>query len=111
MEFVHLGGSWKGTTIAGSWTWDWCQSELHLVLSSSLVLCPSAGLRALSGGGQSLEWHVPLWSCSLDPVCMAEPGLACTVPPLPSMKPALPSLLSFFPASPRNLQWKSSYIN
>lgn len=63
MEFVRLSGSWK-ETIGGSWclawTQDWCQSELHLVLSSSLMLCPSAGLRALGREEQSLEWHVPL---------------------------------------------------
>lgn len=33
---------------------DWHQSELHTVLSSYLVLCLSAGLRALNGEGQSL---------------------------------------------------------
>lgn len=33
---------------------DWHESELHLVLSSYLVLCPSADLGALNGEGQSL---------------------------------------------------------
>lgn len=52
---MHLsGGSWMGTAITGSWVPDWHQSELHLVLSSYLVLCPSANLRALNGEGQSL---------------------------------------------------------
>lgn len=43
-----------GTVITGSQVLDWHQSELHMVLSSYLVLCLSAGLRALNGEGQSL---------------------------------------------------------
>lgn len=78
---MHLGGgSWMGTAITGSWVVDWHQSELHLVVSSYLVLCLLVSEHSMEKG-RVWDWAIPLWSSSLDPVCVAEPGLTHAVPP------------------------------
>lgn len=45
--------------------------------------------------GKVWDWAIPLWSCSLDPVCMAGSGLTHTVPRFLLCKQT-----GFFPAQP-----------